>query len=76
MFNFRDVLTHPNAPDLLWGTLQLFVGSYFNMLIMTKIMKKYTVICMNLNSIMILGGVIYRFQPENRPLKMNIAMIY
>ena len=41
-----------------------------------RIMKKYTVPFTTLNTIIILGGTVYRFQPADREFKLNLAMIY
>ena len=76
LYHFKDVLNHPNTSDLFWGTLVLSMASYFNMIILMRIMKKYIVLFTTLNTIILFGGILYRFQPVDREFKLNLAMLF
>ena len=67
------MLNHPNAVDLYWGTLALFGISFFNMIILTKIMKKYTIFWTTLNTMVMMAGIMFRFQPADKTFKLTFT---
>ena len=54
----------------------LFVGSFFNMLVLAKIMNKYSFILSTINALLIITGVIYRLQPKDEEFKITLLMVW